>query len=153
VSAKAMSMPADTPAPLMWLPCQTTRSATTSTPSAEVVAEAPVGRRLLALEQARGGVETGSRADRRRPLAARGRGPQPLDQDIVVQNGHRVAAARDDDQIRVGQALPGVGRDDREAAVTADRLERARKEVDLRVGPTTDHLVGADQIERGEVRI
>ena len=36
VRARAMSIPADTPAPLMWLPCQTTRSATTSTPIARI---------------------------------------------------------------------------------------------------------------------
>src|SRR5918992_357699 len=41
VSASAMSMPADTPAPLMWLPCHTTRSATTSTPIARRLSRKP----------------------------------------------------------------------------------------------------------------
>jgi hypothetical protein len=47
VSDKAMSMPAETPAPLTWLPCQTTRSATTSKPIARRLSRKP--RRRLAL--------------------------------------------------------------------------------------------------------
>ena len=58
VSDSAMSIPAETPGPPTWLPCQTTRSPTDlDAHGAEVVAEAPVPGGGLALEQARGRVE------------------------------------------------------------------------------------------------
>ena len=120
---------------------------------AQVVAKAPMGRRDLALEQPGGGVEPGSGAHRGRPPAAGSRGPQPVDQGAVAHDRHGILTSGDDDQVGVGQRLRRVRWDHGQPAITPNRLERSREEVNLRVGQAADDLVGADEVDRDEVLV
>src|SRR5580693_5184376 len=127
--ARPMSMPADTPAAVTYLPSNTTRSLTGTAPCC------PSSPRASQCEVAR------------RPFG----GPEPVVQGAVVHLVVLAGAAGDDQDIRAGDVGErGLGRQVQAPLVVADPARLLGGEDHLRAGQAAEHLVRADRVQGGE---